>query len=114
MLLSKRFGPNRKALASMNGIIIAVSEVAGGVMFGLLGAVTTRRGRSPVVVLGWLLSLATYGLLFSLLPTEASRDAETDNTSLLQPDPALALTGSFVLGFSDSCFNTQVHKYLLI
>ena len=97
----------------MNGIIIAVAEVAGGVMFGLLGAVTTRRGgRSPVVVLGWLLSLATYGLLFSLLPTEASRDAETDNTSLLQPDPILALTGSFALGFSDSCFNTQVHKYL--
>ena len=114
MLLSKRFGPNRKSLASMNGIIIAVAEVAGGVMFGVLGPVPPRRGRYPVVVLGWLLSLATYGLLFSLLPTEASRDAETDNTSLLHPDPALALTGSFVLGFSDSCFNTQVHKYLSI
>ena len=81
-------------------------------LFGFLGVrFTLRWGRHPVVVLGWLLSLATYGLLFSLLPTEASSDAETDNTSLLQPDPILALTGSFVLGFSDSCFNTQVSSF---
>lgn len=33
---------------------------------------------------------------------------ETTDTGFIEPNKALALTTSFLLGLGDSCFNTQV------
>ena len=50
-------GENRKAFATICMIFVAAGEVLGGVIFGLLGNLATRWGRSPVVILGSILSI---------------------------------------------------------
>ena len=105
-----RFGANRKSLASLSAILVAVGEVVGGVLFGMFASVFTRRGRWPIVVLGGLLSLLTYSFMFINFPMEANDNDETDEIGFIDPNKGLALTTSFILGFSDSCFNTQVKK----
>ena len=103
-----RFGADRKSLASLSAILVAVGEVVGGVLFGMFASVFTRRGRWPIVVLGGLLSLLTYSFMFINFPMEANDKDETDEIGFIDPNKGLALTTSFILGFSDSCFNTQV------
>ena len=50
-------GENRKALTTICMIFIAVGEVFGGSVFGFLGHLTTKYGRSPVVILGFCTSI---------------------------------------------------------
>ena len=40
-----RFGPDRKALASLSAILVATGEVVGGILFGFLGHLTIKWGR---------------------------------------------------------------------
>ena len=87
---------------------MAVGEVVGGVLFGMFASIFTKRGRWPIVVLGGVLSLLTYSFMFINFPMEANDNDETDEIGFIEPNKALALTTSFILGFSDSCFNTQV------
>ncbi len=47
-----------KSLAALNGIMIGVGEILGGLIFGIFGKVTNRVGRSPVVVLGTVLQVS--------------------------------------------------------
>lgn len=109
-----RFGPDRKSLASLSAILVAVGEVVGGILFGMLASIFTKKGRWPIVVLGGVLSLLTYSFMFINFPMEANDNDETDEIGFINPNKALALTTSFILGFSDSCFNTQVkHSYNL-
>ena len=108
-----RFGSNRKSLASLSAIIVASGEVVGGILFGFLGHLTIKWGRHPVVILGSVLSLLTYILMFVNFPMDANNDAETDDTGFIDPpNKELALFTSFILGFSDSCFATQVKQNL--
>ena len=93
----------------MSAIIVATGEVVGGILFGFLGHLTIKWGRHPVVILGSILSLLSYTLMFVNFPMDANNDAETDDIGFLDPpNKALAITTSFLLGFSDSCFATQV------
>ena len=105
-----RLGHNRKSLASLNAVILSVGEVVGSILFGFLGLkFTLRRGRYPVVVLGCVVSLLTYSLMVINFPNDANNDEETDKVSMLDPpSKIITLTASFLLGFADSCFNTQV------
>ena len=105
-----RFGPNRKALASLSGILVALGEVIGGLMFGSLAFLFSKRGRYPVILAGCALSLLCYVSMFLNFPMDANDHNETDETGIIEPNTALALTTSFSLGFSDACFNTQVEK----
>ena len=83
--------------------------MVGGILFGFLGHLTIKWGRHPVVILGSVLSLLSYTLMFVNFPMDANNDAETDEIGFLDPpNKALAITTSFLLGFSDSCFATQV------
>ena len=109
-LLTTCVGPNRKALASLSGILVALGEVVGGLMFGSLAFLFSRRGRSPVIVAGCVLSLLCYGSMFLNFPMDANDHNETDAIGIIKPNKALALTTSFTLGFSDACYNTQVNK----
>jgi len=105
------FGESRKAMATLSGIIVASGEVIGGLLFGFLGFLTVKRGRDPIVMLGFVLSMLTYFLMFINFPPEAPL-GETDNIGYISPNKAMALCTSFILGFSDACFNTQVTSML--
>ena len=105
-----RFGPYRKSLASLSAILVAVGEVVGGMTFTFLPMIFARQRRNPVVILGCFVSLCTYAFMFINFPNDANNSNETDNIGYISPNKALALTSSFLLGFSDACFNTQVSK----
>jgi len=105
------FGVDRKALGNVSGIIVAAGEVLGGILFGFLGHLTVKRGRHPIIILGFVLSMVAYILMFINIPNEAPID-ETTKVGFIEPSKGLALATSFILGFSDSCFMTQVTSML--
>ena len=65
-------------------------------------------GGIPFSVLGFILSLVTYALMFINFPMNATL-GETSDIGYIDPSKEIALTTSFILGFSDACFNTQVN-----
>ncbi|KAF6202112.1 hypothetical protein GE061_004510 [Apolygus lucorum] len=97
-----------KRLMGLSGLFIGIGEIFGGVVFGLLGAKTVRWGRSPIVILGFVVNVATYFLIFLNIPNEAPL-RETHEAAYIQSNPYIAVLCSGLLGFSDSCFNTQIY-----
>ena len=54
------------------------------------------------------LGLLSYGLMFANFPMSANSGETSDIGFISPPSEAMALATSFILGFSDACFNTQV------
>ena len=88
-----------------------MSHLSGGALFGILGSKTTRWGRDPIVIMGYVIHLASFFLIFINLPTVAPF-GDTHETSYITPSPELAMFCSFLLGFGDACFNTQIYSIL--
>merc|ERR1719244_1199800 len=108
---SESYGENRKALATICMIAVAAGEVVGGAIFGFLGHLTTRRGRDPIIILGFVLSMVTYFLMFLAIPFSAPL-GETGDSAFVSPSQYLVIFTAFILGFSDACFNTQITSIL--
>jgi len=107
------FGENRKALATICMIFIAAGEVLGGAVFGFLGHITTKRGRDPIVILGFITSMISYFLVFLNIPSTAPLgETKATDVAYITSNIYLAVFTAFLLGFSDSCFNTQITSIL--
>ena len=78
-------------------------------MFGFIGHRNRNNGRIPIVITGLIVSVLSYFLMFINLPFN-SNIGETDpsDTAFITSNQYLAVFTAFILGFSDSCFNTQV------
>lgn len=85
--------------------------MTGGALFGILGSKTTRWGRDPIVIMGYLIHMTSFFLIFINLPNLAPFGDTTD-TSYITPSPYLAMLCSFLLGFGDACYNTQIYSIL--
>lgn len=85
--------------------------ITGGALFGILGSKTTRWGRDPIVIMGYFIHLLSFFLIFINLPTVAPF-GDTEEVSYITPSPPLAMFCSFLLGFGDACFNTQIYSIL--
>merc|ERR1719348_1541182 len=94
-------------------IFIAAGEVLGGAVFGFFGHLTARKGRDPIVILGFITSMISYFLIFLNIPFEAPL-GETKDTDVayITSNQYLAVFTAFILGFSDACFNTQITSIL--
>lgn len=92
-------------------IAVAGGEVVGGAIFGFLGHITTRRGRDPIIILGFVLSMITYFLMFLAIPFTAPL-GETKDSAFISSSKYLVIFTAFILGFSDACFNTQITSIL--
>ncbi|KAJ1527680.1 hypothetical protein ONE63_007639 [Megalurothrips usitatus] len=108
---TKQLGDNAKQLVGLSGIFIGFGEVLGGALFGLLGRRTTRLGRDPVVIIGFLVHIISFFAIFLNIPNNANL-GETSDDAYLVPNQYLAIICSFLLGFGDSCFNTQIFSIL--
>lgn len=66
---------------------------------------------SAVVALGFFINIVAYGLIFINLPDD-SPFGDTTAKSFIEPNQYLAILCSFLLGFGDSCFNTQIYNVI--
>lgn len=68
-----KIGESAKQLVGLSGIFIGIGEVFGGVSFGLLGARTSNKlGRDPIVILGFIIHIVAFFLIFLNLPNVAN------------------------------------------
>ncbi|XP_075435854.1 UNC93-like protein MFSD11 [Ascaphus truei] len=107
------FGAEAKSLIGLSGIFVGLGEILGGTVFGLLSK-SNRFGRNPVVLLGIVVQILAFYLIFLNVPSDApiaSREG-TYNHAFMDPSKSLALFCSFLLGLGDSCFNTQLLSML--
>ena len=80
------FGKDAKSLNGMHGIFVGLGEIIGGLGFGILGHVMVKRGRDPVVILGFVCNVVAFFLAFLNLPLSAPLMHPPD--VYLTPDPA--------------------------
>jgi len=107
------FGADAKKLIGISGMLIGLGEIIGGSLFGLLGSRIAKNRRDTIVVLGFVIQMIALASIYFNLPFEASRE-QTYSIGTIKPKPNiyLALTGSFLLGFGDACFITQIMSFL--
>ncbi|XP_025087138.1 UNC93-like protein MFSD11 isoform X2 [Pomacea canaliculata] len=108
---NEHFGQQRKAYLGISGMLIGAGEIAGGVIFGLIGKKTNAFGRDPLVVIGFLTHMAAFLLAFLNLPMNCPY-AESFDSTYITSNLYLTLFGSFLLGFGDSSFNTQLYSLI--
>ncbi|XP_022911255.1 UNC93-like protein MFSD11 isoform X2 [Onthophagus taurus] len=108
---TRKLGDIATQLVGLHGIFIGVGEVLGGAVFGILGAKTTKCGRDPIVVGGFIVHVIAFFLIFLNLPN-SSPMISNDEDAFIATNAYLALFCSFLLGLGDACFNTQVYSIL--
>ena len=74
-----------------------MGEIIGGLCFGILGHLLVRHGRDPVVLTGFVSTLAAFFLAFINLPSEAPLRETTDD-AFITSNAYIALLTSFLLG----------------
>uniref|UniRef100_A0A8C5SHN9 UNC93-like protein MFSD11 n=1 Tax=Laticauda laticaudata TaxID=8630 RepID=A0A8C5SHN9_LATLA len=109
----KKFGVEGKSLIGLSGIFIGIGEILGGGIFGLLSK-NNRFGRNPVVMLGIVVHFIAFYLIFCNIPNDApiASMEGTDSIAFMKPSKEVAIFCSLLLGFGDSCFNTQLLSIL--
>lgn len=59
-------------------MLIGSGEIIGGAAFGLLGSRTTKRGRDPVVIFGFISHMMSFIIIYINLPSSASIGETSD------------------------------------
>ena len=110
---TKALGSDSDRLVGLTGIFIGVGEILGGGLFGILGKKTVRYGRDPIILLGGILHLLAFMLIFINIPDDAPINKKgTYAATYITPNELLAIVCAFLLGFADACFNTQCYSII--
>ncbi|XP_066292334.1 UNC93-like protein MFSD11 [Branchiostoma lanceolatum] len=113
---TKAFGEEAKSLIGISGAFLGAGEIIGGAAFGLSGKLANRHGRDPIILLGFIVHMTAFYLIYINLPqsspiTEIVTDA-TYYPVLIDSKYYVAVLCGFLLGLGDSCYNTQVYSLL--
>ncbi|CAL1528818.1 unnamed protein product, partial [Lymnaea stagnalis] len=108
---NQHFGSSANGLLGISGIFIGVGEIFGGALFGLLGTKTNAHGRDLIVMLGYIVHMVAFYIIFLNLPEKSPIDP-TNSATYITSNTYLAILCSFLLGFGDSSFNTQLYSIL--
>ena len=73
-----------KKYVGLSGIMIGVGEIVGGLAFGILGSKIKKLGRDPIVILGYIVEMAAFVLVFINFPKDAGLD-KTDSEGFTRP-----------------------------
>ncbi|KAK2191993.1 hypothetical protein NP493_41g03028 [Ridgeia piscesae] len=106
------FQPDNKSLIGLCGIFIGIGEVLGGALFGILGSKTNKHGRDPIILLGFLVHLASFYLIFLNLPAKTPFQTSHGPGPYFFTEKYVAVICAFLLGLGDSSFNTQLYSIL--
>ncbi|KAH9389893.1 DUF895 domain membrane protein [Tyrophagus putrescentiae] len=104
-------GESPKKYIGLSGMLIGVGEILGGLSFGILGSKTNRLGRDPIVILGYFTHMVAFFLVFINFPKNASLQ-QSNEAAYIASSLAIALVCSFLFGFADSCYNTQMYSII--
>lgn len=69
---------NSKRFIGIVGMLIGTGEIVGGVAFGLLGSKTNKYGRDPIVILGYVVHMITFLLIYINFPKDSSLESTND------------------------------------
>ncbi|XP_046675879.1 UNC93-like protein MFSD11 [Homalodisca vitripennis] len=107
------FGNSAKELVALSGIVLSIGGILGAIAPVVLSKWIRRHGyaRRSIVLIGCTGQLLAYLITFINLPDTAVF-GNTDQLSLITPSATLALTGSLLLSFGDSCLNTQIYSII--
>ncbi|XP_067043795.1 UNC93-like protein MFSD11 isoform X2 [Acropora muricata] len=96
------------------GMLIGCGEISGGLLFGIFGNRSTKFGREPIVLLGMISHWICFLLIFFNLPDKSPLNTVQENVQVVfhQPSLTVAVICGFLLGFGDSCYNTQIYSIL--
>ncbi|KAB7502898.1 UNC93-like protein MFSD11 [Armadillidium nasatum] len=110
---TKRFDDPKK-LVGLSGIFIGCGEILGGAVFGIFGKRTIKFGRDPIIILGYVVHMICFFLIFMNLPTNSPFEDTYDPSYFKYgvPNEVVAMLCSFLLGFGDACYNTQIYSIL--
>jgi len=111
---TQAFGKDAKSLNGMHGIFVGLGEIIGGLGFGILGHVMVKRGRDPVVILGFVCNVVAFFLAFLNLPLSAPlmHPPDVQDPAFISSNAYLAIFTSFLFGFGDACYNTQIYSII--
>jgi len=107
------FGADANSLIGYSGMLIGGGEIIGGLLFGIFGYKTNKHGRDIIILLGFVIHMLAFFLVFINLPDETPVVTEaTNQAAYITSSQSVALLCSFLLGFGDACFNTQIYSIL--
>ncbi|GMT32974.1 hypothetical protein PFISCL1PPCAC_24271 [Pristionchus fissidentatus] len=109
---TKQLGGNTNSLVALNAILSGLGQCIAGGLFGVLGSKTAKLGRDMIVLMGGIIHLVAFGLVFLNFPFDANLK-KTDEIGFIQPNVPIALGIGFLLGFGDACWNTQIYAHLV-
>ena len=73
----------RPEYVGLVGLVIGIGEIMGGAIFGIFGKHTRWFGRDPIVILGMLLHMVSFLLIFYTIPNNATKTLHPDDTTFL-------------------------------
>ncbi|KRX86792.1 UNC93-like protein MFSD11, partial [Trichinella pseudospiralis] len=106
LTFTRQFTVSTKVLLALNVIFVGLGESLGGLVFGLITSTIESMGRPVVIILGGIVNVLSFFLIFLFIPS-LSPFQPTDDVAYLLPNEYVAILCSFLLGFGDSCWNTQ-------
>ncbi|KAF7632574.1 hypothetical protein Mgra_00008020 [Meloidogyne graminicola] len=107
-------GIDPKVLLALNVIIQGIGQSSAGLLFGIFGSKTAKFfTRLNIVLIGSFLQLLAFFAIFSSIPGNASLGKTLEEGVLIAPKIWLALLSGFLIGFGDSCWNTQIFAFLI-
>lgn len=92
-------------------IFSVVAIYAGSALVGIFWNILNKLGRDPVIMIGYLTHVTCFYLIFLNFPGD-SPIKDTSAPTYITSNIAIAMLCSFLLGFGDSCLNTQIFSIL--
>ena len=94
-------------------MLIGIGEIAGGAAFGIFGGKYMKKQKDTVVLIGFLIMVLAFALIYFNMPFQASLKA-TEAVGIIKPGPilAIALFVCVLLGLGDACFITQTTGFM--
>ncbi|TMS37233.1 hypothetical protein L596_004208 [Steinernema carpocapsae] len=84
----------------------------GGLLFGIFSQRFVQGKRFPVIALGFVIHLLAFFFIVINIPMEAPIHKTSSHAWIENPSVFLAVFCGFLLGFADSCWNTQIYSLL--
>lgn len=104
------FKSESKQLAGLCGLFIGFGQISSSFFF-ILASSFRHLDKRLVLLAGFVAHVVTFFIVFTTFPSESPL-VETDALTYFQPSKALVFVSSFLLGFGDSCINTQIYPTL--